>query len=187
MEYQFINSILKGDISKYTYFVEKYKNMAFTISFRILDNTEDAEEVVQDSFLKAYKALSKFRYDSKFSTWFYKIVVNTSLSRIKRKKLHTESIDPDNASESFIENVENIYKNLTQDEQKEFINYALQKLEIEDRMLITLYYLNENSLDEISEITHIPYENIKMKLHRARKKMYIVLNNKLKSEIQYLL
>jgi RNA polymerase sigma factor (sigma-70 family) len=187
MEKLYLQKVLEGDVSKFSFFIEKYKDMAFSIAFRIIDDREDAEEIVQDSFLKAYKALSKFRQDSKFSTWFYKIVVNNSLSRLKRDKTKSYNIDLDKVSNVVIDNVESVYKGLTIAEQHKFINIALTELSVEDRLLLTLYYLNENSLEEITEITEITHENLKMKIHRARKKMYIILEKILKSEIQNLL
>lgn len=187
MDNLYLQKILAGDISKFSYFIEKYKDMAFSIAFRIVSNREDAEEIVQDSFLKAFKALNKFRHDSKFSTWFYRIVVNNSLSKIKRDRKESGDIDIDKVSDTIIEHVEVVYKSLTNADQQKFINIALNELSIEDRLLLTLYYLNENSIVEITEITDISQENLKMKIHRARKKMYIVLESKLRSELQNLL
>lgn len=187
MDKIYLQKVIEGDISKFSYFIEKYKDMAFSIAFRIINNREDAEEIVQDSFLRAFKSLKKFRFDSKFSTWFYRIVVNNSLSKLKREKQDTRNIDIDKVSDSIIENVESVYKGLIQADQQKFINYALNELCIEDRLLLTLYYLNENSIEEISEITNISQETLKMKIHRARKKMYIVLEERLKSEIHNLI
>ena len=187
MEKLYLQKVLEGDISKFSYIIEKYKDMAFSIAFRIINNREDAEEIVQDSFLRAFKSLKKFRFDSKFSTWFYRIVVNNSLSKLKREKQDTRNIDIDKVSDSIIENVESVYKGLIQVDQQKFINYALNELCIEDRLLLTLYYLNENSIEEIAEITNISQETLKMKIHRARKKMYIVLEERLKSEIHSLI
>src|SRR5665647_2348730 len=99
MENLYLQKVLEGDISKFSYFIEKYKDMAFSIAFRIINNKEDAEEIVQDSFLRAFKSLKKFRFDSKFSTWFYRIVVNNSLSKLKREKQDTRNIDIDKVSD----------------------------------------------------------------------------------------
>jgi len=187
MDDLYLKLVLEGNTSEFSYFVEKYKGMAFSIAFRIVDNREDAEEVVQDSFLKAFKSLDKFRKDSKFSTWFYRIVVNNSLSRIRSKKPESISTDVEDIADIVIESVESAYRSLTLSEQKKFIHNALEELCAEDRLLLTLYYLNENSIDEIKEITGIVQENIKMKLHRARNKMYSVLNKNLKSEIKSIL
>jgi RNA polymerase sigma factor (sigma-70 family) len=187
MEPTYIRKILQGDISQYTYFINRYKDMAYAIAFRIIGNKEDAEEAVQDSFLKAYNALGKFRGDSKFSTWFYKIVVNVSLSKAKRKISFAVDVDLSEVGEVLVDNIDAAYRKLAVAEQKKIIQAALALLEMEDSLLLTLYYLNQNSIEEVSEITAIPPENIKMKLHRARKKLYGVLNNTLKTEIQYLL
>lgn len=186
MELSYIKKITRGDVSQYTYFIDKYKDMAYAIAFRIINNKEDAEEAVQDSFLKAYNALPKFRADAKFSTWFYKIVVNTALSKAKTTITCTSGADLSNVEEIAISEIETVYRKLVKAEQKKIIHTALAAMEMEDRLLLTLYYLCENSIEEIFEITGIAPENIKMKLHRARKKMYLVLSNQLKTELQYL-
>ena len=178
MEFFYIQNILDGDVVKFTWFVDKYKNMAFTIAFRITNNNEDAEEVVQDAFLKAYRSLHKFRQDAKFSTWLYKIVVNTSLSKIKNSKIFTQQSELIDIEDIAIDNIEDAYQRLTHSEQKKIIHEALGTMNIEDRLLLTLYYLQEISIDEIEEITGIRKENIKMKLHRARKKMYTSFQKK---------
>lgn len=187
MDDLYLRLVLEGNVSKFSYFVDKYKGMAFSIAFRIVDNKEDAEEIVQDAFLKAFRSLEKFRKDSKFSTWFYKIVVNSSLSRTRSKKPELSSIDEDDIADVVVESVESAYRSLDLSDQKKFIHHALEELGIEDRLLLTLYYLNENSIDEITEITNITQDNVKMKLHRARNKMYKILNKNLKLEIQSIL
>jgi RNA polymerase sigma-70 factor (ECF subfamily) len=187
MDLLYLNQVLAGNTSKFSYFIEQYKDMAFSIAFRIVNNRQDAEEVVQDSFLRAYKSLGKFRGDSKFSTWFYRIVVNNALSRKKKDNADPDEIDISLITDKMIHSVETTYKNLTRDDQRKFIDLALAKLKMEDRLLLTLFYLNENTVEEIAEITGIAVENIKMQLHRARKKLYTVLLSYLKNEIQNLL
>jgi RNA polymerase sigma factor (sigma-70 family) len=187
MDDLYLRLVLEGNVSKFSYFIENYKNMAFSIAFRIVNNREDAEEIVQDAFLKAFKSLDKFRKDSKFSTWFYRIVVNSSLSKVRGKRPESNSIDADELDDVIVEDVESAYHSMDLSEQKKFIGDALEQLSVENRLLLTLYYLNENSIDEVTEITGIPQENVKMKLHRARNKMYAILQTTLKSEIQSLL
>jgi RNA polymerase sigma-70 factor (ECF subfamily) len=113
--------------------------------------------------------------------------VNSSLSRARNKRPESSSRDEDDIADVVVESVESAYRSLDLSDQKKFVHYALEELSIEDRLLLTLYYLNENSIDEITEITGIVQENVKMKLHRARNKMYKILNKNLKSEIQSLL
>jgi RNA polymerase sigma factor (sigma-70 family) len=186
MELFYLQQIIKGEISHFSYFIEKYKHTAYSLAFRIVNNRQDAEEIVQDSFLKAFNSLHKFRNDAKFSTWFYKIVINTSLSKTRLKKFNENNIDVEEITNT-IEDIEFVYKALTHTEQKKFINAALQELAKQESILLTLYYLNECSIEEITEITGINKENVKMKLHRARKKMYLVLEKNLKIEFQSIL
>jgi RNA polymerase sigma-70 factor (ECF subfamily) len=131
--------------------------------------------------------LKKFRFDSKFSTWFYRIVVNNSLSKLKREKKDTTYVDLDKIPDSIIESVGSVYKSMARSDQQRYINYALGEMCTEDSLLLTLYYLNENSIEEIAEITNISQSNLKMKILRARKKMYIILGKRLKSETHDLL
>lgn len=187
MDNLYLQKVLEGDISKFSYFIEKYKDMAFSIAFRIINNREDAEEIVQDSFLRAYKSLKKFRFDSKFSTWFYRIVVNNSLSKLKRERKDTTYVDLDKVPDSIIEKVGSVYKSLARADQQKCINYALGEMCTQDSLLLTLYYLNENSIEEIAEMTNISQKTLKMKMLRARKKMYIILEKRLKSETHDLL
>lgn len=182
-----LQKVLAGDTSRFSYFIDQYKDMAYSIAFRIVNNQEDAEEIVQDSFMKAFKALHTFRQDSKFATWFYRIVVNHSLSKRARDKTDKHFIDLSNVPDVAISHLESAYNEMTREDQKKYINMILGQLSMEDRLLLTLYYLNENSIEEIVEITDISRENVKMKLHRARKKMYVLLEQTLKSEIKNLL
>ncbi len=170
MESQFIREVLDGNPNGFSYFVTQYKDMAYSIAFRIVNNREDAEEVVQDSFVRAYKSLHKFKQSSKFSTWFYRIVVNRALSVRSQAKKPVIEIDINAIPDTQFEEIDSVYKNLTHDERVNFINSALKDLPEEDSLLLTLFYLNENSIEEITLITGIKPENVKMKLLRARKK-----------------
>jgi len=187
MDNLYIQKVLNGDYTGFSYFVDKYKDMAYSIAFRIVSNSEDAEEIVQDSFVKAFKSLDKFRQDSKFSTWFYRIVVNNSLSRVKRRKTGPGNVDLEKVAEVSTEEIESVYTGLNLSDLQKYLNLALDELNIEDRLILTLYYLNENTVEEIAEITELKKENLKMKIHRARQKMYIEMEKILKSEIQNLL
>jgi len=82
----YINLVLQGDANAFSILVDRYKDLVFTLTLRLLKNREEAEEVPQDTFVKVYKSLAKFKGNSKFSTWIYKIIYNTSLDRIKKNK-----------------------------------------------------------------------------------------------------
>jgi RNA polymerase sigma factor (sigma-70 family) len=187
MEDEYIREVLNGNPNRFSYFVSQYKDMAYSIAFRIVNNREDAEEIIQDSFLRAFKSLNKFRQSSKFSTWFYRIVVNRALSVRSQVKKQVIEIDINAMPDIQFEEFDRAYRNLEQDERSKIINSTLMKLPEEDSLLLTLFYLNENSIDEITQITGIKGENVKMKLLRARKKMYAILEKHLNLELKNLL
>lgn len=178
----YINKVLEGDVQAFSYLVDKYKDMTYTLAFRILKNRENAEEVAQDAFLKVYQNLGKFRSKSKFSTWLYRIVYNTAISKVRVKQKSTISIE----DEKFYEigdDEHDVNKSFDIENNKMILQRLLSKLDESDRALITLYYLDECKISEISEITGYNSSNIKVKLHRTRKKMQEELQRILKSEI----
>ncbi len=167
----YIEKILSGDTAAYAYMVNRHKDMVFTIANRILKNREDAEEVAQDAFLKAYNSLSKFKQKSKFSTWLYSIVYNAAVSRTRKKQLEVLAID-DHITENYtFDEIKIGINEIDKEEQKKFINKAIEDLPEEESILITLYYKEEMSVDQVSEIAGISHSNVKVKLHRIRKKI----------------
>jgi len=102
----YIEKVINGDTSAYTNLVNKHKDMVYTIALRIARNHQDAEEIAQDVFLKAFQSLESFRQKSKFSTWLYRIVYNTAISKIRKKQPEVTALD-----ENLVENytVDNIY------------------------------------------------------------------------------
>ena len=180
-----IQRVIEGDVNSFRYLVDKYKDMSFSIAMSVLKDEDDAQDAVQESFIKAFKNLKSFRRESKFSTWLYKIVVNESLSRIRAKKQErTQYVDEykDHGS-----HVGETVLNLAQDEQKKYINKVLNMMESRESLLLRLFYLNENNLNEIEEITGLSSGNIRVILHRARKNFYDLMKTELKEEINSLL
>ena len=88
----YIDKVLKGDDSKFSILIDRYKDLTFTLCYRIVKDKEYAEESAQDTFLKVYKSLAKFKGESKFSSWIYRIAYNTSLDKLKSIKRHSDSI-----------------------------------------------------------------------------------------------
>ena len=170
----YIEQTLKGNVNAYTFLVEKYMHMVFTLAIRIVKNREEAEEVAQDVFVKAFKNLKNFKGDSKFSTWIYKIAYYASLDELKRNKrqIRSENIDTFNVG-----NMDDSLKFLHDKERKEIINDALFKLSEDERVIITLYYFEELPIKEISKVVDLSEDNIKIKLFRSRKKLAGLLKN----------
>ncbi len=183
----YIDKVLQGDTNAFAYLINKYKNMVYTIAIKIVKSHEDAEEVAQDSFLKAYEKLDSFKGNSKFSTWLYTIVYRNSITKIRKKKVATSDIDEyviDNYSEgSEFPQLEAIKNG----EQQKYVREAIGRLPEKDALLITLFYMNESSIEEIEQITNLTQSNIKVKLFRARKKLNTELSFLLKEEVKTIL
>ena len=183
-----IAKVKQGDMVAFNALIDEYKAMAFTLSLKLMKNREDAEEVAQDAFVKAYKNIGQFEGKSKFSTWLYTIVYNTALTRLRKKQLDIQDIDSHSveSSSAFSESGME-WRNLQRDERSSYIKQALEQLVEEDQVVITLFYLNENSLAEICEITNWELSNVKVRLHRARKRLLIELEKLLETEVRSLL
>jgi RNA polymerase sigma factor (sigma-70 family) len=181
----YIEQVLEGKTNAFSYIVDQHKNKAFNLAFRICGNHEEAEELAQDSFLKAYRALRSFKMKSSFATWFYRIVYNTTISHVRLKRKGVLSLEdfPADATD-FIgtntneEEAEKEYRN-------SLVNFALQKITEEERGLISLYYYEEMSTDEIADVTGISKSNIKVKLFRARQKMQEIIEKAEKKKLIY--
>ncbi len=181
-----LKQIKQGDVSSYAILVDRYKNMAYTLALSIVKNKEDAEEVAQDAFVKAYKNLNSFKGKSMFSTWLYQIVYRTSLSKIRIKKQHWLSIDENNITSSNL-NVKQPDV-LERQDRKVIIKKAIDKLKEDESFLLILYYYQELNMEELADSTGLSVSNVKVKLHRARKNMYkqlqSMMNGQAKSLIQ---
>jgi len=165
----YIQKVKNGDSSFYSFLVHRYQDMAYTIALKILRNQEDAEDAAQESFVKAYQQLHAFQGNSKFSTWLYTIVYRTSVSKLQKNKIAVFTIN-DELSDNFVYDYSTPQlEQLQANEQQVFIKKAIQKLPEAEALLITLFYLNENTIKEIEEITGLSSSNIKVKLFRARK------------------
>lgn len=173
-----IEAILKGDVDRYNLLVERYKSYVYTIAFNILKSPSDAEEVAQDAFVKAYKNLAKFKKDSKFSTWLYRIAFNSALTA-KRKLDRFTNVAFDNQLHSPADF--QLSNNETAD-RRIFIAQAMEGLMEADRTALTLFYFDDLSLEEICVITEISLSSLKVRLHRARKRFAKQLQLILKDE-----
>lgn len=182
----YIDKVLKGDSNAYSYIVERYRDNIFSLAQKICGSFEDAEEVAQDSFMKAYRSLERFRGASSFSTWLYRITYNTAVSSIRKRNPGILQI------EDFPADAADFLKDSESDEmaEKEYrrtlLNFAIQKLAIDERALIGLFYFQELDHDEITSITGITKSNLKVKLFRARKKIEeIIIKNQVKENREY--
>lgn len=177
-----IQQLLKGNTKAFQQFVVHYQDYVFTIVHRIVNQTEDAEDVAQEVFVKAYKYIKNFDGKSKLSTWLYRIAVNTAISHRRKKKYHTTELT--DAHQQSTVKQENRVKT---EEQKKYIQQAFALLSEDDVTLLTLFYLKELSLKEIADVIQLEQNNVKVKLYRARKRLADKLKFILKQEVKTIL
>lgn len=169
---EILSRVLQGDQQAYAEIVKRYQNFVFTIALRYTPNREDAEEIAQDCFVKAYRSLSDFRGESKFTTWLYTIVTTTCLTFLRKKKLEVHSLDNEQVFELADSQASGMEAN--QAEQKSrigMVNRAIGYLSPDDAQIITLFYKGEQSLDEIGQIMGMESNTVKVRLHRARQRL----------------
>ena len=183
----YIDRVLNGDSNAFAPLINRYKDLIFTLVIKIVKDREDAEEVAQDSFIKAYQKLDSFEGKSKFSTWLYTIAYRNALTKVRKKKLETTDIDSyvlDNHKDDHefpqLEAIKN-------GEQQKYVRMAIDRLGETDSLLITLFYLHDNSIEEIQEITEMSQSNVKVRLFRARKRLHSELSVLLKEEVKTIL
>jgi RNA polymerase sigma factor (sigma-70 family) len=180
----YIEKVLNGQTRYFSHIVEKYQDVVFSVALKVLRNREDAEEAAQESFVKAYTSLNKFRGKAKFSTWLYRITYNTCISATRKKKYDISYIDEVKVND---ESEEINIDGLPEEKRAGYIKVALEKLPKDEYTLIFLYYFEDQSIEEISKVTGLRISNTKVKLHRARKKIYTILNEMLKDELYTIL
>jgi RNA polymerase sigma factor (sigma-70 family) len=178
----YIERVMNGDVSAYSPLVEKHKNLVFSIAVKILNNREEAEEVAQDTFLKAYNSLKSFEKKSKFSTWLYRIAYNSAISVKRKKKMEAVEIDDHIMFNYSTDEISSNVHQINETEQIQLIDKALLTLPEDDNLLITLFYKAENSIEDISNITGLSQSNVKVRLHRIRKKLYESIHEMVKKE-----
>lgn len=179
----YIKKTLGGAVNSFGILVEKYQDMVYGLAYKMLKNREEAEEVSQDTFIKAYKSLSRFNGDSKFSTWLYRIAYNTSLDLIKRNAKFQNSVEIDDVVSGELVEFDTIYESIEKKERAKIVEACMAKMSKEERGILHLFYFEELSIKEIVEVTSEKENNVKVKLHRARKKLFTIFKTTVSSEI----
>ncbi len=184
---EIISLVLNGDYQAYAGLVNRYQDYVFTLALRMVKSREDAEELAQDVFIKAYKYLADFRGASKFSTWLYTIVNNTCITFLRKKKVELHSLD----NEKVFELADSRDSGLRADriEQKSrqaMVNEAIGMLSPDDAEIITLFYKAEQSLEETAQVLGIEINAAKVRLHRARTRLKEKMERHFTEEIKNL-
>ena len=185
---ELIERTLAGDQAAYADLVKRHQRFVFTLALRFAKTREDAEEIAQDCFIKAYRSLANFQRNSKFSTWLYSIVYTTAMTFLRKKRVDTDSIDDEN---TYIQlESQGGYYDANDAETKSrsyYLNQAIAQLLPDDATIITLFYKGEQSLEEIGATMGIDPNTVKVKLFRARQRLKDKLERLLKSEVNELI
>ena len=173
----FIEKVLSGETESFTHLLDRYSKRVFTLIVKIVGNYEDTEELTQDVFVKAYGSLSKFRGESSFSTWIYRIAYNMAISETRKKANDIISIDesvlsdvPDEPEETFLDDLEANLRVV-------YLNRALEQLSPDERAMILLFYKENKTMEEIAMIIGLTETNVKTKMFRIRKKLFVLIKN----------
>lgn len=164
-----IEQILAGKTEEFAYFLNTYGQQIFTLIVRMVNSESDAEELTQDTFLKAFQHLSSFNRKSQFSTWIYRIAYNTALTALRKKNIELTADEKlwntisDTETDDLLDD--------TSENQIEKLREALNRLPTDERALITFFYEEEKNISEIAVITGLTEGNVKIKLYRLRKKL----------------
>lgn len=164
---EIIESVKKGNTADYSILIDRYKDKVLTMLKRMLKNEFDAEEILMDSFLKAYNNLNAFKFEAKFSTWFYRIAYNTALTKISNSKRKIE--DQMSSIDDFV-HLESQYNadELVKDDISNLVKKIVNELPAKNAAVVTMFYLEEMGVGEISEVLQLSVTNVKVILHRSR-------------------
>jgi len=183
-----IAEVLMGNTSAYSELVKRHQRFVFTLAVRFAKNREDAEEIAQDCFVKAYKALGTFKQTSKFSTWLYTITYTTAMSFLRKKRIDTQSIHGNENELELEGHKSDLSDNLAERKStNRYLDEAISTLSNDDIAIVTLFYKGEQSLEEIAAALNMPANTVKVRLHRARARLKEQLEFLLKDEVKELL
>ena len=184
---ELITQVLQGNQQAFAILVERYQNLVFTVAYRLVNNREDAEELAQSAFVKAYRSLADYRGDAKFSTWLYTIVSSLGLSFLRKKKVDTLSMSNEKvqvvaeaAGGGFAANT------IETKSRVQMVQKAISMLGPDDAHVLTLFYQGEQTLDEIGRIMGIDPNTAKVKLHRARGRLKKIIETRFTEELIHL-
>lgn len=185
---ELIAAVLDGNTAVYSELVKRHQRFVFTLAMRYTRNREDAEEIAQDCFIKAYRALGTFKQSAKFSTWLYTITYTTAMTFLRKKRLLTDSIDSEESTIQLENHISDYHADgVEKASAYVYLNQAIAQLLPDDATILTLFYKGEQSLEEIGKALAMESNTVKVKLHRARARLKEKLQHILKDEVKELI
>jgi len=185
---QLISEVLSGNTRAYSDLVLRHQRFVFTMALRFAKSREEAEEIAQDCFVKAYKALGTFNQTAKFSTWLYTITYTTAMSYLRKKQLDTRSIHDEENGAQLQNQISDFDADLAERKSTNYwLERAIEQLIPDDAVIIMLFYKGEQTLEEIGLTLSMNPNNVKVRLHRARARLKEKLQFLLKDEVKELI
>lgn len=183
----YVQRVQDGDVAAFDFLVRKYRERLFSIVYNLTSNREDAADLVQEAFIKAFGSIRRFQGKSSFFTWLYRIAVNTALSHLKRNRLRRffslENIHDEASSTEIVEALSvktKTEKGAILNELQERLNEALQKLSPKHRTVVVLFEIEGLSHQEISDIMGCSVGTVRSRLHYAKQQLQAYLQDYLK-------
>ena len=183
---ELLQQIRQGGKHAFAHLVDRYKDKAMTLAMRMLRNRGEAEEATQDAFIRAYHALGKFAGNSKFSTWFYRILYNVCLTRLAKRHEGTSTIDyaddQEYASLTSFQEIESPLEIMESADLVRNVRRVIREMPEKYGTILSMFYLQELSHSEICEVSGLPLGTVKVHLFRARAMLIDRLTNEFKKE-----
>lgn len=171
----YIERVAAGDTGCFACLLDRYSRPVHSLILKMVHSKEDAEELAQDVFMKVFRNLPSFKADCSFSTWIYRIAYNTAISELRRKKQEFIAIEESQIENVSEEEVSILLGRTSENDQVEKLEHTLTLLPPEERAMIMLFYMKQKSIEELTVITGLSASNVKVKLHRIRKKLFVLI------------
>lgn len=175
----YIQKILDGDMEFFSRLVDRYSHRIYLLIVKIVRYREEAEELTQDVFVKVFQVLHSFKGDCRFSTWIYRIAYNTAISATRKKKHEFLYIEENTIDNVLDEKVQETLETGENEEQLQKLEEAVNLLPADERGMISLFYTESHSIEEVADITGLSVSNVKVKLYRIRKKLYVIMKEEM--------
>ncbi len=180
----YVFRVQQGDVGAFDQLILKYRERLFSIIYNLTSNREDAADLTQEAFIKAFRSINRFKGKSSFFTWLYRIAVNGALTHLKRNRLRRffsfETINEEMGATDIVETLAvrtNSDKSALLSELQEKLNEALHKLSPKHRTVVVLFEIEELSHQEISEIMQCSVGTVRSRLHYAKQQLQAYLQN----------
>lgn len=181
---EIIAAVLRGETQGFAQLVDRYQSYVFTLAFRMTQSREDAEEIAQDTFVKAYRSLADFKGSAKFSTWLYTIAHNTGITYLRKKKIQVQSIDEERGMHAADQQASDMRSDRVEEKSRQqMVRKAISMLSADDAQLITLFYQGDQTLQEIGQVMGLDPNTVKVRLFRARQRLKEKMETHFREEV----